>query len=102
MKFETTAKFDSDYANLKEEHRRLVREALPAFLTAAEDHVANPGRGWPAALRVKPMAHHPSVWEMTWHFKSPDGRATFEWIEIDGEPAVRRRRIGDHSIFENP
>jgi hypothetical protein len=33
---------------------------------------------------------------------SPDGRATFEWIQIDGALGVRWRRIGDHSIIERP
>jgi hypothetical protein len=31
-----------------------------------------------------------------------DGRATFEWIEIDGEPAIHWRRIGGHGIFDSP
>ena len=42
------------------------------------------------------------VWEMTWSFAGPDGRATFEWISIDGELAVRWRRIGRHEIFRQP
>ncbi len=42
------------------------------------------------------------IWEMTWHFERPDLRATFEWVEIDGERAIQWRRIGDHSIFNNP
>ncbi|MFO7531790.1 MAG: hypothetical protein R6W93_04960 [Candidatus Limnocylindrales bacterium] len=42
------------------------------------------------------------VWEMTWSFAGPDGRATFEWIEIDGERAIRWRRIGGHEIFGRP
>jgi len=40
--------------------------------------------------------------EMTWSFAGPDGRATFELVEVDGEPAIRWRRIGDHRIFEEP
>jgi hypothetical protein len=46
------------------------------------------------------------VWEMTWSFSGPDGRATWEWVNVDGEegaqPAVRWRRIGDHRIFKAP
>ena len=57
---------------------------------------------WPASLRVKSVQGHPGIWEMTWSFAGPDGRATFEFIEIDGEPAIRWRRIGDHRIFEPP
>jgi hypothetical protein len=39
---------------------------------------------------------------MTWRFAEPDGRATFEWIEVDGELAVLWRRIGGHEIFGRP
>ena len=44
----------------------------------------------------------PGVHEMTWSFSGPDGRATFEWVRIDGELAVRWRRIGGHRIFRQP
>ena len=37
---------------------------------------------------------------MTWSFAGPDGRATFEWILIDGELAIRWRRIGGHEVFD--
>jgi hypothetical protein len=39
---------------------------------------------------------------MTWNFAGPDGRATFEWFELDGRLAVRWRRIGGHKIFDRP
>jgi len=39
---------------------------------------------------------------MTWPFTRPDGRATFPFIIIDGELAIRWRRIGDHRVFEEP
>lgn len=39
---------------------------------------------------------------MTWSFSGPDGRATFEWIQIDGERAIRWRRGGGHNIFNDP
>jgi len=39
---------------------------------------------------------------MTWSFSGPDGRATFEWIEIDGEPAIFWRRVGGHEILGEP
>jgi hypothetical protein len=32
--------------------------------------------------------------------KDPDGRATWEWVEIDGEPAIRWRRVGDHGVLD--
>lgn len=39
---------------------------------------------------------------MTWGFSGPDGRATFEWVTIDGEFRVRGRRIGGHAVFKRP
>ncbi|MGQ0775445.1 MAG: hypothetical protein ACT4NY_13640 [Pseudonocardiales bacterium] len=36
----------------------------------------------------------PRIWELTWSFSGPDGRATFESIEIDGTSGIRRRQIG--------
>jgi hypothetical protein len=39
---------------------------------------------------------------MTWSMGEPDGRATWEWVEIDGQPAVRWRRVGTHEIFKSP
>jgi hypothetical protein len=39
---------------------------------------------------------------MTWSFSGPDGRATFEWVLVDGEPGIRWRRIGGHAIFGSP
>jgi len=51
---------------------------------------------------VKDVEGAPGVWEMTWSFAGPDGRATFEWIEIEGETASRWRRIGGHAILGAP
>ena len=46
------------------------------------------------------------IWEMTWSFSGPDGRATWEWTTVteDGEelPAIRWRRIGNHAILRDP
>lgn len=103
MKYERTPAFDRDLEQLDPAHealfRRVVREM---FAPAAERVAANPGTGWPASLRVRPMKGAPGIWEMTWSFSGPDGRATFEWVEIAGEPIIRWRRVGDHSIFARP
>jgi hypothetical protein len=48
------------------------------------------------------MQGTPGVWEMTWSFAGPDGRATFEWVEVDGELAIQWRRIGGHEILGRP
>jgi hypothetical protein len=39
---------------------------------------------------------------MTWSFAGPDGRETFEWIELEAKLAIRWRRIGGHGIFGRP
>jgi hypothetical protein len=57
---------------------------------------------WPAALRIKRVQGAPGIWELTWSFAGPDGRATFELVEVGGEPAIRWRRIGGHEIFAEP
>jgi hypothetical protein len=51
---------------------------------------------------VKRVQATTGVWEMTWSFTGPDGRATFEWVEVGGEPAIQWRRIGGHEIFGRP
>jgi len=103
LKFEQTARFRSDRAALSDdEFRRFWQVVRDEFIPAAERHVANPGTRWPKGLRVKRVQGAPGVWEMTWSFAGPAGRATFEWIEIDGEPAIRWRRVGGHAIFSEP
>lgn len=103
MKFETTPAFDTDYRRLTPQHaaafRKVVREK---FARACEAYVNDPGTSWPASLRVKSVRGASGVLEMTWSFASPDGRATFEMITVDGELRCRWRRIGDHSIFTHP
>ncbi|CCG05813.1 hypothetical protein [Blastococcus saxobsidens] len=116
MRFETTPRFDSDYKDLKAEHKRQFREVLPDFIRAcdayAEAYAVSrdkdavkekvPAYRWPAALRVSPMKSAPGIWEMTWSFASPDGRATFEFVSDDQGLILRWRRIGDHSIYKRP
>jgi hypothetical protein len=62
---------------------------------------------WPANLRVKAVVNAPGVFEMTWSFSGPDGRATWEWTTVVDEggrrwPAVRWRRLGSHRILRKP
>ncbi len=103
MKFETTPAFDADYRRLATEHvatfRQVVRET---FAPACEALAADPNIRWPASLRVKSVHGADGVLEMTWSFASPDGRATFEMVTVNGELRCRWRRIGDHSVFRRP
>lgn len=103
MKFQTTPAFDTDYKRLKPEHQATFRDVVrKSFAPACDAFAENPGGGWPAGLRVKSMRGAPGIYEMTWSFSSPDGRATFELITIDRETYCRWRRVGDHTVYRNP
>ena len=101
MKFEVTDAFRADRRPLSESERERLAEVLPAFVAACDRYAADPASAWPSSLRVKDVEGAPGVFEMTWT-SGPDGRATFEWVQIDGELAVRWRRIGRHDIPRNP
>lgn len=103
MKFERTAQFDSDFASLPREHQKQFRSTVADFNAACENYVSTRGSApWPKRLRVRKMTSTDRIWEMTWSFASPDGRATFEFIKQDDEMRVRWRRIGNHGIYRNP
>jgi hypothetical protein len=104
LKFQRADSFKADWRRLSEDERRLFRDAIPAFHAAAEAqvHQEPPTPHWPGSLRVRAVAGAPGIWEMTWSFAGPDGRATFEWVSIDAKAAIRWRRIGGHAILRRP
>jgi hypothetical protein len=104
VKYQRTESFKRDFQRLASGEKEQFKECiLGSFAPAAETHVSNPGQSaWPGRLRVKDVEGAPGVWEMTWSFTDPDGRATFEWVEIEGETGVRWRRVGSHAIFNDP
>jgi hypothetical protein len=53
-------------------------------------------------MRVKKVEGAEGIWEMTFSQSDPDGRATWEWTTIDGQPAIRWRRVVAHDILGNP
>ena len=97
MKFERTRSFRNDYHALAEEHRVVVRKALPLFL-AATGHVAANAmdpHAWPGVFRVHMLKGAPGIYSVTFNYRRPDLRATFEWTSTEqGEPVLRWRRIG--------
>lgn len=102
MKWQTTPAFDADLRRLSSDELKLFRAAVREhFVPASERHAVDPAARWPAGLRVKRVEGAAGIWEMTWSIAGPDGRATFEWIEIGGERAIRWRRVGGHRIFED-
>jgi hypothetical protein len=81
--------------------------AVREFNAAGDQFVETRDPSWPSGLRAKGVVNAPGVFEMTWSFGGPDGRATWEWLRVpigDGEsaPAVRWRRLGDHAIVREP
>jgi hypothetical protein len=102
VKFEALSRFEREFEALPKAHRRTFYAAIPRFREAAERAAAGEANPWPTGLRVKKVQGKSDVWEMTWSKDHPDGRATWEWTEMDCEPAVRWRRIGTHRIFVDP
>jgi hypothetical protein len=101
VRYETTPAFEADYRRLtKRERTMFQRVVVEAFSPACDPFRADPSLPFPDRLRVKPVVGARGLFEMTWSFTGADGRATFEWIDLDGEPAIRWRRIGGHRILE--
>jgi hypothetical protein len=108
VRFERTERFKADYRRLSDADRAAFRKAVREFNEACDrfTETLDPAV-WPARLRVKAVVNAPGVFEMTWSFSGPDGRATWEWMTItDSEghehPAVRWRRLGDHESSASP
>ena len=107
MRYQTTASFEADLHKLTPSERVLFRKAVRSFNDACDAMIdARGAPRWPKSLRVKDVEAAPGIWEMTWSFSGPDGRATWEWTTVteDGEelPAIRWRRIGNHAILRDP
>ena len=108
MRFERTDPFKADYQRLPEHQRLMFREAARTFNVAADRFVATKDPSyWPVNLRIKPVVNATGIFEMTWSFSGPDGRATWQWTTVrddtgDRWPAVRWRRLGSHRIFRDP
>jgi hypothetical protein len=103
VRFQITPAFEADFRRLRPDYQRTFRDVVrSSFAPACDAFAADARRAWPKALRVKSMKGAPGVLEMTWSFTSPDGRATFEFVTVDGELYCRWRRVGDHSVYRNP
>jgi hypothetical protein len=107
VRFETTPAFDSDYARLGDEEKRLFRTAVKDFNRACDRFVESEGASrWPAPLLAKKVQGAAGLWEMTWSFAGPDGRATWEWATVASDDrkhrAVLWHREGGQAIFKSP
>jgi hypothetical protein len=102
MKYARTPAFNGDWNRLSATEKDMFRDAVRRFRVAAEQIAIDPTARWPPALRVRDVEGAPGIWEMTWSFSGPDGRATWQWTQIYGERAILWRRIGRHNIFREP
>ncbi len=108
MRYERSESFKGDYRKLSASERELFRDAVRVFNDAADEIASGALDTWPAKLRVRSVKGAAGVFEMTWSFSGPDGRATWEWVNTTDpktgrrERAVRWRRVGRHSIFTKP
>ncbi len=95
------AKFDRDFKKLKLEHKKLFLEMHEKF-TEDLTNTVNENLMHSKKYRIRILKNTDEIWELTWSYSRPDGRATFHIAEIDGEPTIVWRRIGDHYIFKQP
>ncbi|HVA27195.1 MAG TPA: hypothetical protein VNF68_03395, partial [Candidatus Baltobacteraceae bacterium] len=84
----------------KDHLKATVRKINAAY----DQYVAfgSPDRLKPKNLRIRDVEDATGVWEVTWSFSGPDGRATFEVFEAEDKQGIRWRRIGGHEIFSKP
>ncbi len=107
MRYESTDSFLADFKKLKAEHRTAFKKVvLEKFARACDDWAAAQSERtayvWPKSLRVDALRGAAGIMEMTWSFSSPDGRATFQFVQDRGEWVCRWRRIGDHRVYDAP
>jgi len=102
VKYDRSDDFKADYKRLSEQEKDLFRTAYLRMNAAYAQRGERALPPWPTSLRIRDVEGATGIFEMTWSFSGPDGRATFEYITIDGEPAIRWRRIGGHEIFREP
>lgn len=102
MKHMEAEAFWADWERLTPRERGIFIAAVRAMNEAFARRGSAAIPRWPRQLRIRQLAGHSGVFEMTWSFAGPDGRATFEIVEMQGQPAIKWRRTGGHDIFDNP
>ncbi len=102
MKYDRSDDFKADYKRLSEREKGLFKKSYLRMNDAYAQRGNQALPPWPKSLRIRDVEGATGVFEMTWSFSGPDGRATFEIITIAGSPAIRWRRIGGHEIFRAP
>ena len=102
MKYDRTQSFKNDYKGLTLAERELFLKAVRDINKVAGVHRGPGMPAWPAHLRMKGVQGSSGIYEMTRSFAGPDGRATFEILNAEGDPVMLWRRVGGHAIFRKP
>jgi hypothetical protein len=106
VKFRTTPAFEADFKKLKREHQKTFREVAVEKFTPACDQWADAGGSptfeWPKSLRISMLVGTRGIYEMTWSFAAPAGRATFELVREAQTWVCLWRRVGDHDVYRRP
>ena len=85
MKFQTTRRFDKDYADLPDEVKSTVSSKLSLFISNSRH----------PSLRIKKMEGTKKIWEMR---VTSNYRITFQSVS----DVVIFRRVGTHDVLRNP
>lgn len=103
MKFQTLPIFTREYNKLSLEERTKFRETLAVFIAACKElEQGSSTFVWPASLRFEKLIGYDDIFAITWSFKRPDGRATFQLRREAGEVWIIWRRVGRHAIYDAP
>jgi hypothetical protein len=96
--------FLSDWQALPQAERAFVKRWLTKdFLPAVAAYETDPTAFvWPRGLRFERLQATADICAVTWSFAGPDGRATFQFTTVDGEPCLIWRRIGRHDVYRRP
>ena len=100
MKYQRLPKFLADWQALSEAERGLVKAWLAEkLLPVVAQYEQNPtAYVWPKSLRFERLQGTSGICAIAWSFAGPDGRATFEFGDQNGEPIIIWRRIGHHAM----
>jgi mRNA interferase RelE/StbE len=85
MKFQTTRRFDKDYADLPDEVKSTVSSKLRLFISNSRH----------PSLRIRKMEGTKKIWEMR---VTSNYRITFQSVS----DVVIFRRVGTHDVLRNP
>ena len=94
MKFIRTKDFNRDFENLLPEQKLLVKESFPLVVKALTGNVDLYGR-----FKIKKMKGHPQYYEGHLQINLV---FTLEFEYDAVQKVCKFRRIGNHSIYDNP